>query len=100
MFADVADATRGESWRDHVREDSHLAEREAKSILNRAWNFFKHADHDSQGVLEFDERDTEHLMFMATLECKDVYRGTLAMDAYQVWYIATNPGRFPDDSSR
>jgi len=97
VLADVADATRGTSWREHVREDSKLTEREAKKILNQAWNFFKHGDEDPVGVLDFDEVDTESLLFMATVECKDVYRNTLAMDTYQVWYVATRPDRFPSE---
>ena len=96
-MADVADATRGVSWRDHVREDSRLTEGEVRSILNKAWNFFKHGERDPHGVLEFDDGDTEHLMFMATIECKGVHRNTLAMDTYQCWYVATRPERFPGD---
>ena len=43
VFSDVAEH-RGISWRTYLGEDSNLSPQEVKHTLNKAWNFFKHAD--------------------------------------------------------
>ncbi len=96
VFSDLADHRHtGDSWRARLREDSKLSAREVKEILNRAWNFFKHADRDPEGTLQFDEIDSEHLMFVAVLECGDLAATTCCMQAFQLWYIAAHPEHFP-----
>lgn len=65
-----------------------------KEIFNRAWNFFKHADRDPEGTLQFEEIDSEHLMFVAILECGDLQATSCCMQAFQLWYIAAHPEHF------
>jgi hypothetical protein len=100
VFSDLADRKHsGSSWRAHLRDDSKLSAREVKDILNSAWNFFKHADRDPEGTLHFDEIDSEHLMFVAVLECGDLRSTSCCMQAFQLWYIAAHPDRFPKSES-
>jgi hypothetical protein len=95
-FSDLAEHRHeGNSWRAHLAEDSDLSPRKVKEILNRAWNFFKHADRDPEGTLQFDGIDSEDLMFVAILECGDLQATSCCMQAFQLWYIAAHPEHFP-----
>lgn len=85
----------GNSWRAHLGDDSKLSAQEVKRILNRAWNFFKHADRDPDETLNFEEIDSEHLMFVAVLQCGELQATTCCMQAFQLWYIAAHPAHFP-----
>jgi hypothetical protein len=97
VFFDVAEARNGGiSWRARMREDSRLTEKELKRALHDSWNFFKHADHDPNGVLQFNERESEDLMFMAVLECGDLQPTTHAMQVFQLWYMAAYKGHLAD----
>jgi len=93
VFSDVAEHT-GKSWRAHLGHDSKLSPQEVKLILNRAWNFFKHADRDPVETLQFEEIDSEHLMSVAVLQCGDLQATTCCMQAFQLWYIAAHPELF------
>jgi len=94
IFSDLADHG-GTSWRAHLGHDSKLSPQDVKRVLNRAWNFFKHADRDPDETLQFEEIDSEHLMFVAILECGDIQETTCCMQAFQLWYIAAHPTHFP-----
>ncbi|MFZ5524857.1 MAG: hypothetical protein ACOY9D_12355 [Pseudomonadota bacterium] len=97
IFADVAEHRyRGVSWRTRMRDDAGLSTQRFKNILHDAWNFFKHANHDPDGVLQFEEVDSEHLMFVAVLDCGDIQATSCNMQAFQLWYIATHPEHFPE----
>ena len=87
VFFDVAEKRNGAvSWRAWMAEDSNLTQREVKGTLHKSWNFFKHADHDPEGILDFDPRESEDLMFMAVLQCGDLGRPTThAMQVFQLW---------------
>ena len=93
VFSDVAEH-RGISWRTYLGEDSNLSPQEVKHTLNKAWNFFKHADRDPDEKLEFDEIDSEHLMFVAVAQCGDLRGTNCYMQAFQLWYIAAHPEQF------
>jgi hypothetical protein len=69
-------------------EDSKLTEAQVKGVLHKSWNFFKHADRDPEAVLQFNERESEDLMFVAVLQCGDLQPTTHAMQVFQLWYIA------------
>jgi len=98
IFSDLAEHG-GNSWRAHLGDDSKLSAPEAKRVLNSAWNFFKHADRDPDGTLQFEEIDSEHLMFVAILECGDLQTTSCCMQAFQLWYIAAHPDYFPKSES-
>jgi hypothetical protein len=62
------------------------------NVLRRTPNFLKHASNDSEGAIELEERDVEHLIFIAGLN-----HGTLIpagqtisviQSTFQLWYIA------------
>lgn len=68
-----------------------------------AENFFKHADKDHDGVLDFNPEQSEFLI----LEACDVYRRLTGefpslFRLYQTWYIAMHPNLFtlPDEQKR
>ena len=97
IFADIAEhRNRGVSWRIRMRDDAGLSTGRIKNILHEAWNFFKHANHDPDGVLQFEEVDSEHMMFVAVLDCGDIQATSCYMQAFQLWYIAAHPEHFPE----
>jgi hypothetical protein len=98
VLSDLAEHE-GASWRAQLRQDSTLSAQETKRILNKAWNFFKHADRDPEAKLEFDQVDSEHLMFVAVLQCGDLQQTTCRMQALQLWYIAAHPAHFSKDET-
>ncbi len=98
IFSDLAEHG-GNSWRAHLGDDSKFSAPEVKRVLNNAWNFFKHADRDPDGTLQFEEIDSEHLMFVAILECGDLQTTSCCMQAFQLWYIAAHPDYFPKSES-
>jgi len=92
VLADLADHAAPEnSWRGALLQDSGLAKRDFTAVLNRAWNFFKHAGRDPFEVLEFSATEVEHLLFVATLECGDLAPPSAAMQVFQIWYLAAHP---------
>jgi len=96
VFADIAEhRNAGVSWRTRVRDDSGLSTKELKRILHDEWNFFKHADRDSDATLQFNELVSDDFIFMAVLDCGDLAPTTCSMQAFQIWYIAAHPERFP-----
>ncbi|MEW6414567.1 MAG: hypothetical protein AB1482_04860 [Pseudomonadota bacterium] len=100
VLFDVAEnGSNGTSWRTRMRDDNGLSTKDVKYILHKAWNFFKHAEHDPNGVLQFDPIDSEHMMFAAILECGDQDQTSCYMQAFQLWYIAAHPEFFPPTES-
>ena len=98
VFADLAEhRNAGVSWRTKIRDDSGLSTKELKRIFHEEWNFFKHADHDPNATLQFNELMSEDFMFMAVLDCGDLQPTTCPMQAFQIWYIAAHPEHFPGD---
>lgn len=98
VFSDVAEQTNsGVSWRTRMQNDSGLSMRQLKVVMHEEWNFFKHADRDPNGTLNFNERLGEDFMFMATIDCGDLRSTTCVMQAFQIWYIAAHPERFSAD---
>jgi hypothetical protein len=82
----------GGSWRSKMVEDCGLPKGEALRVLNGASNFLKHADRDPEELLEFEEEETDHLIFFATLECGELgHKSSTAMQAFQIWYLAVYP---------
>ena len=59
IFADISDHTLGHSWRSRVRDDHGLSEQQLRATFRREWNFFKHADNDPEGTLEFNDSITD-----------------------------------------
>jgi len=67
-----------------VRPDATV---EAKRRLNDAANFFKHADHDHDEVLEFNEGPTELLLYDAVRKYRELTGETVPVLAvYDVWF--------------
>jgi hypothetical protein len=95
----VENKSPGTSWRSHILEDSGLSRRGAIEVLNSAQNFLKHADRDPEAELELDEEESDHLMFVATLECGSLgYPLSLDMQAFQIWYLAMYPDKIGSET--
>lgn len=93
LYSDLVEqTTANESWRVKFQNNGALEEREVKRIINRAWNFFKHGDRDATDDLEFEETETELMLFYATLECGELEPTSDEMQLYQLWLLRT--GRF------
>lgn len=61
-------------------------------ILNAPRNFFKHADKDPDGMLEFDEKRNETLLLDACLILSEVSRQALSeANVYLGWFTTANP---------
>lgn len=101
VLADLVDGLEpGKSWRSTVLEDSGISRREALQILNNAQNYLKHADHDADKILSFEEEENDHVLFLATLECGELhYPLTASMEAFQIWFIASYPEKIGSTSA-
>lgn len=91
VFSDVIDKKpEKQSWRERIKCEHKLSEKQIKNIMNKSWNFFKHGDCDPDGVIEFDEKDSEYLIFHATLECGELEIASIEKDVFQLWFVAKN----------
>ncbi|MBV4536850.1 hypothetical protein [Pseudomonas urmiensis] len=99
LFADLVEHSRPDkSWRSRLIQDSGLDKKQALAVIHNAQNFLKHADRDPHSQLSFDESENEELIFIATLDCGELGGPlTTAMQAFQIWYLALNPGKLGAD---
>ncbi|WP_081576655.1 hypothetical protein [Acidithiobacillus thiooxidans] len=68
------------------------ARKEWIKILNEPRNFFKHANKDPNGTLEFDESANEVLLLDACLIMSEVSDQALSeLDVYIGWFTTANP---------
>lgn len=89
IFSDVLDKKVGaQSWREKLRVDHGLSQAEVRDVMHSAWNFFKHGERDPEGMLEYNERECEHLIFFATLECGELQPTSIQMQTFQLWFLA------------
>jgi len=89
IFSDVLDKKEGaQSWRERLRTEHDLSKAGVRDVMHGAWNFFKHGNRDPDGVLDFDERECEHLIFFATLECGELQSTSIQMQTFQLWFCA------------
>lgn len=61
----------------------HLGD-DCVKLLNRSYNFFKHADRDIGKELHFDDSLTGHLMFLATIDLMRIQRRSPSKDGYEI----------------
>jgi hypothetical protein len=52
-------------------------------------NFLKHAKHDANAVLSFNEVETEDLMMLAVLNSAELQRLSVHQSVFQLWYLAS-----------
>lgn len=86
-----------EEFLDYIKEGH---EQEVRELINRAENFFKHADRDHDSKIEFNPAQSEFLI----LEACSVYARLSGefpplFKLYQSWFIANHQDcfKFPDD---
>lgn len=90
IFADVIDNRVGAlSWREKLRLDHGLSHAQLRDVMHKTWNFFKHANRDPNEILEFDEQESEHIIFFATLECGEIQATSVPMQTFQLWFLAS-----------
>jgi hypothetical protein len=81
-----------EAWEHKIAESTNSTIRQVLGIARHAQNFFKHADSDSDKILPFNQRDTEQLLFVCTLNCGNLAgkdeRLSVEQGIFQLWYIA------------
>jgi hypothetical protein len=87
------------SWHNEIIKEYPGMENEVRQMLRRARNFFKHADKDTEEVLDFDEEDNDQVILLAILEYDELLsagapsgrtENTIPMSVFQLWYIAKN----------
>ena len=89
IYADILDKkVNAESWREKIKSDNGFSKAQIKEVMNKSWNFLKHGDHDPDGSLDFDEKESLYLIFMATLECGEIQNTSIQMQVFQLWFIA------------
>ncbi|EJL85579.1 hypothetical protein PMI16_03436 [Herbaspirillum sp. CF444] len=71
-----------------LREDNKMSIAEVKKVIHHSWNFFKHADKDPHGVLVFDPSETDHIIFISTLECGELASTSIEMQVFQLWFLS------------
>jgi hypothetical protein len=80
------------SWDKYIAQDNNLTEKEYFRIAKKAQNFFKHANLDPDGEFEFDQRETDDLIFMTSLNltglCRSGEKLSDELSLFQFWYIA------------
>ena len=89
-----------EGFIDYIKEGH---EKEVRAIINKAENFFKHADRDHDSTIEFNPAQSEFYI----LEACSVYAKLSGefpplFKLYQSWFIATHQHwfKFPDEQRR
>lgn len=101
LLGDLAEAKLGQSWREQLIVDSGLPRKQAVAALNRAGNFFKHADVDPEAILDFDEAENRDVIFMAVHECIRLKIPLSAkLQAFSVWFVSIYRDRFPPDGQK
>jgi hypothetical protein len=75
-------------------------ESKAWKALNRAANFFKHADHDPNEVLtDVDEEANDALLLMSCLYYRDLgYQPTATMNVFLSWCSALHPNLLKENA--
>lgn len=62
------------------------------NLLNEAQNFFKHADRDPKGILEFNPAQTESFLYDASRIYMELTKEKPSnMLAYRAWFFLRNP---------
>jgi hypothetical protein len=85
---------------DYIKEGH---EKEVRELLNKAENFFKHADRDSTTSIDFNPEQSEFLIGEA---CSFYYSLTgefpPLFKIYQIWFVVNHPNyfNFPDEQKR
>jgi hypothetical protein len=89
-----------EGFTDYIKEDH---EKEVREIINRAENFFKHADRDHDSTLEFNAALSEFFI----IEACSVYAKLSGefpplFELYLTWFIANHQRwfNFPEEGRR
>lgn len=95
ILRDVARAT-GAQHLSILHDHPHIPPEHRKdwiNAINAPRNFFKHADNDPYGMLEFDETLNETLLLDAVLLYGTVAQKYLsAANVYMGWFTTKNPG--------
>ena len=93
VFSDLLHAKGVPAWRDEIVKCFPGKEKQVIETFRRAERFFKHADRDPDGDLEFDEVTNDETIIVATLEYGELIRGTgkkltSPMSMFQMRYFA------------
>ena len=76
-------------------------EKEWLRLLNEAQNFFKHADIDSNGILEFSPEQTESFLYDATRIYMELTREKPSnMIVFRTWFFLKNPQMLAEPSKQ
>jgi hypothetical protein len=80
----------GESWDRMAQADNNLSPSEYFKIARNSQNFVKHAKHDSNAVLRFNERDTEDMIMITVLNSGHLQKLSVHQEVFGLWYLARN----------
>jgi len=90
LFSDMIEhRDPNKSWDHMAQADNNLSPSEYFKIARNAQNFLKHAQHDADAVLSFNEVETEDLMMMAVLNSGELQSMSWPQLVFQFWYLAS-----------
>lgn len=91
----------GSSWRSKMIEKSGLKKHAAIQIIQGTQNFLKHANRDPDSNLSFEEQESDHVLFIASLDCGELgHPLSFSMQVFQIWYLALYPETIGHDSEQ
>lgn len=93
VIRDIA-KSRGSKRTSILHDNPHVpphAQKQWMKILNAPRNFFKHADSDPDGALEFDERANETLLLDGALILCELEEYLQEANTFIGWFTTANP---------
>lgn len=91
----------GTAWENHLAEDSKISLSQCLAVFRKAQNFFKHAEREPNGTLDFDVNDTIHLIYFVSHNwCKlnsEEEKLSIEASVFQLWYHAVWKDKFDSE---
>jgi hypothetical protein len=76
---------------DDYAKASGRSRKKAEGSTTRKANFMKHADHDPDATLEFDESENDMILFLACHDFGRIAKGMpIEAQVYELWHFATH----------
>ena len=101
VFRNLLEDTGEDTWTDAIIEAFPGGKKQARQLLRKAQNFFKHADKDPHEEIDFDEVTNDEAMIIATLDYGELLgrkktneKLSTPMSVFQMWYFAKAPEIF------
>jgi hypothetical protein len=89
VVRDLSEQKGGQPWDDIILPGRH---KEFLAALNRRGNFLKHADRDTDEILELEEEANDAVLLMAVMSYRYLgHEATTEMGVFLSWWIIMHP---------